>query len=33
MHPADFDPLSDFPDPSAGLAMGDIVRVGLLVRS
>ncbi|MCZ4328953.1 formate dehydrogenase accessory sulfurtransferase FdhD [Castellaniella denitrificans] len=28
MHPADFDPLSDFPDPSAGLAMGDIVRVG-----
>lgn len=28
MHPADFDPLSDFPDPSAGLAMNDIVRVG-----
>ena len=28
MHPADFDPLSDFPDPSAGMAMGDILRVG-----
>lgn len=28
MHPADFDPLSDYPDPSAGLAMSDILRVG-----
>lgn len=28
MHPADFDPMSDLPDPSAGLAMGDIVRIG-----
>ncbi|MFV0283606.1 MAG: formate dehydrogenase accessory sulfurtransferase FdhD [Castellaniella sp.] len=28
MHPADFDPMSEFPDPSAGLAMGDILRVG-----
>jgi len=28
MHPADFDPLSDLPDPSAGLAMDDILRVG-----
>jgi FdhD protein len=28
MHPADFDPLSDYPDPSAGLAMGDILRIG-----
>ncbi|MFC4297511.1 formate dehydrogenase accessory sulfurtransferase FdhD [Castellaniella hirudinis] len=28
MHPADFDPMIDLPDPSAGLAMGDIVRIG-----
>ncbi|MGB3425372.1 MAG: formate dehydrogenase accessory sulfurtransferase FdhD [Castellaniella sp.] len=28
MHPADFDPMTDLPDPSASLAMGDIVRIG-----
>ena len=28
MHPADLDPLSGLPDPAAGLAMGDILRVG-----